>query len=108
MPRLVQVDVNENTKKYSTYFLEDASYMKIKTAQLGYTLPKNITDKAKINRAKIYLSGQNLFTKTKYKGNDPEVGLSQGSANGNNLIINVDYGTVPQPRVITIGLDLTF
>lgn len=78
----------------SSRFVESGSYLRLKNIQLGYTLPASITKKANINRARIYLSGSNLFTFTNYTGYDPEVGSG------------VDYGNYPQSRTITLGVNL--
>jgi hypothetical protein len=80
----------------STRFLEDASYFRLKNMQIGYTLPKEITKKAHIERCRFYVSATNLFTVTKYQGYDPEVGSG------------VDYGNYPQSRTWTFGLNLNF
>lgn len=58
----------------STYFIEDGSYMKLRTAELGYTVPKNIANRIYMQRMRLYVSGHNLFTlKSKdFTGPDPE------------------------------------
>ena len=80
----------------STRFLEDGSYFRLKNLQIGYTFPMKWTQKFRCSRLRIYATGTNLFTVTKYKGYDPEVG------NG------VDYGNYPQSRTFTFGLNVTF
>ncbi|MBR1631696.1 MAG: TonB-dependent receptor [Paludibacteraceae bacterium] len=80
----------------SSRFIEDASYLRLKNLQIGYTLPKNITQKAYIDRCRFYISASNLFTLTKYSGYDPEVGSG------------VDYGNYPQSRTFTFGVNLDF
>jgi TonB-linked SusC/RagA family outer membrane protein len=80
----------------STRFLEDGSYFRLKNLQIGYTFPLKWTQKFRCSRLRIYATGTNLFTVTKYKGYDPEVG------NG------VDYGNYPQSRTFTFGLNVTF
>ncbi len=80
----------------SSRFIEDASYFRLKNLQIGYTIPKQYTEKAHIQRARIYVSGSNLFTLTKYSGFDPEVGSG------------IDYGNYPQSRTWTFGLNLNF
>jgi TonB-linked SusC/RagA family outer membrane protein len=73
MPRAVSGDPNNNSRE-STRFLEDGGFLRVKNIQLGYTLPSSLTSKVKIQKARIYVSGQNLFTITNYSGQDPEVG----------------------------------
>jgi len=80
----------------STRFLEDGSYLRLKNVQIGYTLPKKITEKAFISRLRFYVTASNLFTITKYSGYDPEVGGG------------VDYGNYPQSRTFTFGLNANF
>ena len=80
----------------SSRFIEDASYFRLKNLQVGYTIPKKYTEKAHIQRARVYVSGSNLLTFTKYTGFDPEVGSG------------VDYGNYPQSRTWTFGMNLNF
>jgi hypothetical protein len=70
--------------------------MRIKTFQLGYTFPKILTDKWDLSRVSFYVSGDNLFTITKYNGYDPE--MSGG----------VDQGVYPKAKTVRIGLDVAF
>ena len=85
-----------SNKETSSRFVEDASYLRLKNVQIGYTIPKKYTQKAHIERCRFYVSGTNLFTITKYTGFDPEVGSG------------VDYGNYPQSRTWTFGLNLNF
>jgi TonB-linked SusC/RagA family outer membrane protein len=80
----------------STRFIEDGSYLRLKNLQIGYTLPKKITEKFYCSRLRVYMTASNLFTITKYSGYDPEVGSG------------VDYGNYPQSRTFTFGLNATF
>ncbi|WP_426489758.1 SusC/RagA family TonB-linked outer membrane protein [Hymenobacter sp. 102] len=99
VPRAVggdNADPNQNLR-VSTYFVEDGSYMRIKTLTLGYTLPKLLQDRIAAKQLRVYVSAQNLVTLTKYSGYDPEVG-SRG----------VDLGVYPQPRVFLAGLNIGF
>jgi TonB-linked SusC/RagA family outer membrane protein len=82
----------------SDLFVEDGAYLRLKVLQLGYTLPAALTQKALVNRLRIYVQGENLFTVTNYTGLDPEVGTRNG----------FDGGTYPQARILTIGANLTF
>ena len=90
-PALVAVD-NNNESRSSEFFIEDGSYIKLKTLTLGYTLPKKVVDKMKIDNVRVYFQAQNLFTLTNYTGADPE-GLGY---------------TYPQPRTYTFGLSVGF
>jgi hypothetical protein len=80
----------------------DGSYVRIRQLQLGYTLPKNVTDNLKISNLRIYFSLDDFFTFTKYPGVDPE-----GGNNGGNSI-GIDRGGYPIPRKALAGISLTF
>lgn len=83
-------------KENSSRFIEDGSYFRLKNIQIGYTLPKKVTEKFLCSRLRFYVTASNLFTVTKYSGYDPEVGSG------------VDYGNYPQSRTFTFGLNANF
>lgn len=88
----------------STRFVEDGSYLRLKTATLSYDFNKKWLDKIHLSRLQIYVTGQNLLTLTKYTGYDPEV-----NAYGQNAVAQgVDYGTYPQSKAIIFGLNVEF
>ncbi|MCU4175318.1 SusC/RagA family TonB-linked outer membrane protein [Carboxylicivirga sp. N1Y90] len=95
---------NTDNSRISTRFIEDASYMRIKTLTLSYDLPHKLLSKVKIGGIKVYATGENLFTFTNYSGFDPEVNAYGGS----NVYKGIDYGTYPQTRNIIFGLNVTF
>lgn len=104
LPRLSHVSTN-NTQN-STFWMKDASYVRLKNLQLGFDLPTNFLSKMKLSKAFIYVNGQNLFTKTNfYEGYDPEVNYNAGSNEGVSLGGGNYY---PQVKVYTFGLDLKF
>lgn len=83
-------------------WLEDASYMRLKTFELGYTVPLSYAERLGLSSLRLYLLGQNLWTKTGYLGVDPEV-----SSNGDNITrIGEDYGGLGQPRTIYFGINV--
>ena len=84
----------------SDLYVRDASYMRLKNISLGYTLPRHITQKAGIDRFRVYVRAENLITWTKYWGFDPEIGTSSTS-------MGVDYGVYPQARTWTIGFNVS-
>jgi TonB-dependent starch-binding outer membrane protein SusC len=96
--------VGGNGTAESSRYLEDASYTRLKTITLGYNLPKSITDKLKLSKLRVYATANNLLTFTKYTGWDPEVNTDylDGIAAGN------DFYAAPQPKTITVGLNLGF
>lgn len=94
-PRLTyNTGFNQNT--FSTFWLEDASYLRLKNVQLGYTLPKRMASKIRMEKARIYVSGDNLLTFTKFfKSYDPETPVSKG-------------GYYPQIKTVVFGIDILF
>jgi TonB-linked SusC/RagA family outer membrane protein len=88
-----------NTQACS-YYIEDGTYLRLKSLQLGYTLPQSIMSKVKIKSLRVYLQAVNLFTLTKYSGLDPEIG-------GNDLAFGIDYGNYPNAKQFIFGLSLT-
>jgi hypothetical protein len=95
---------HKNNLLLSNRFVEDGSYARLQTVSLGYNLPERIIRKAKMSAARIYILGQNLYTLTSYSGFDPEL----GSFNQNALYTNIDNGNYPNPRSITVGVNITF
>lgn len=90
-PRLLQYETTKNTQR-SDFYLENKAFLKIRNIQLGYTLPKNWTQKIDIERVRIYGSLENFFTFTKYKGFDPEVsGMRYPSMKEAVVGINVTF-----------------
>jgi len=104
MPRLNGNDKNDNNR-ISDRYIEDGSYLRLKTLQLGYTMPESISKKIHVSRLRVYVSGQNLFTITNYSGADPEIGQISST---NYLSRGVDIGTYPQARIFTGGINVTF
>jgi TonB-linked SusC/RagA family outer membrane protein len=101
-PRVSLTDPNQNAR-VSDRFVEDGSYLRLKTVQLGYSLPTAWLRRATIQKLRIYVTGQNLLTFTDYSGFDPEIGTVGGA-----LEIGIDRGFYPQPRMVLGGLNLTF
>lgn len=101
VPRLTATDANNNMR-VSDRFVEDGSYLRLRNAQVGYTLHNKIIEKVKLQKIRVYISGQNLLTFTNYSGLDPEVGQSTSLTRG------MDYGIYPQSMTITGGVNITF
>ncbi|MDB5134605.1 MAG: TonB dependent receptor [Mucilaginibacter sp.] len=96
-----------NNKMPSTRFLESGSYLKLKNVQLGYKLGKDALTSLGISSVRVYVSGQNLLTFTKYTGLDPE--QYNNSNNGNAVTaVGIDWGTYPSARTITVGVNANF
>ncbi|KMQ60036.1 hypothetical protein ACM46_17455 [Chryseobacterium angstadtii] len=103
----VAVFNNSNlTNKPSSRYLEDASYVKLRSLRLGYNFPASLTEKLKVRSAGIFIMGENLFTITKFSGVDPEVGAADPS-------VTTSYsGTAgaiyPNPRRFSVGFNFSF
>ena len=100
MPRAVLGDPNLNTRE-STRFLENGNFVRMRQLQLGYTFPKNWMKKIFIEKCRLYVSGENLFTITNYSGNDPEFSSSI-------LNTGIDSFVYPFTRSYVVGLQVTF
>lgn len=100
IPALSLTDDN-NEARFSTYYVENGSYMKMKYLKISYSLPKNIIRKIGATNLDVYGQVENVFTITKYKGLDPEILPGEYGA-------RIDNGAYPRPRTFTIGLNLQF
>jgi len=98
--RIDGTDPNGNLSKPSSWYIEDGSFFRIKNIELGFTIPQKLSSKVGISRFRLYVSGQNLLTFTKYTGLDPEIGLGTSTSSG------IDNGSYPQSKVYTIGLQV--
>lgn len=94
------------TSNPSSFYVESGSYLRVKTLQLGYTVPNQLINKAKISNLRFYVQAQNLFTVTKYSGGDPDLGLISG--NGTDQSIGIDLAGYPNPKQFILGLTLNF
>ncbi|WP_298709615.1 TonB-dependent receptor [uncultured Chitinophaga sp.] len=108
-PRLTIGTASVNNNANSTFWLENAAYARLKNAQIGYTLPASFTNKAKIQKMRIYLTGQNLFTVTGMKnGMDPELTEFNSTLNLNALSSSTSGRIYPVQKVWAVGLDINF
>ncbi len=103
IPRYNNLNINQNDR-LSTRFIEDGSYLRIQNLAIGYNFPQKWIKKLGMTQARIYFNVQNLYTFTKYKGFDPEIGAYNQSV----LMQNVDMGRYPTPRTYTVGVNLQF
>lgn len=107
IPRVTLDDPNNNIRP-SDYYIDNASFVRLKNLKVGYTMPQGITSKLKMDRIYFYLQGQNLFTISGYEGIDPEVGLQSYSSESRNLDMGVDRGIYPLARTFTLGVNVSF
>ena len=107
IPRFSKTDGADNKWAYSDRWLENGSYMRLKTLDIGYTLPKNLTKKVKLENVRIYTSMENLFTLTKYSGYTPDLGESTVAGVDYNVFSRgIDQGRYPLPRTISFGIQV--
>ena len=95
---------NTSNYRFSDRFVEDGSYLRIQSVSMGYTFPQKWVKKVGAQNLKLYCNLQNVYTFTKYKGYDPEI----GSSNQNVLLTGFDNYRYPSPRIYTLGLNVTF
>ncbi|MDR1116555.1 MAG: TonB-dependent receptor [Tannerella sp.] len=93
-PRVTPQPV-QNNRQYSSWWLQDAGYLRLKTVEIGYTIPQAVLSKAKLSAVRIYLSGQNMLTWSKLENFDPEMSQSNG-------------WYYPQQRVTSVGVNIHF
>jgi hypothetical protein len=99
VPRPLINDINNG--KFSDRFVESGSYVKLQNAQIGYSIPDSKLSRTKVIRSfRMYVSGLNLLTISKYKGYDPDF-ISDGLFNR-----GYDYGSFPNPRTVMVGVQL--
>ena len=88
---------------HDDYLVEDGSFVRGQNIMLGYTFPKSVVSKLRLQNLRIYASGQNVFCITKYSGYDPE-----STTYENTFAQGVDFFTYPKPRTFTFGVNLSF
>lgn len=93
-----------NVANLSSRYLEDGSFIRLRTITLGYNFPTNWISKWNISGIRAYVQATNLFTITKYNGLDPEV----NSQSNNQNTTGYDWATVPQPKTIQVGINVNF
>lgn len=100
-PRPTTIDPNNN-RRFSERWIEDGSFLRIRNVTLGYTFPARYANTLRMERLRVYVSGQNLHVFTNYSGYDPEVGSYRQNARASG----VDFGRYPSPRTIMFGVNM--
>jgi len=100
VPRM-SYDCTSGADVISSRFVEDGSFVRLGEVTLGYKLPDRLASSAKMNNARIYVSGRNLHTWTKYTGYNPDV---NSAGIGSNVVMGVDYYAYPLARTFTLGV----
>ena len=109
IPRVTLGDeANKNYSNFSDLYLENGSFLRLKSLNVGYDLKKGLLPALPFQSCRIYVSGTNLLTFTHYSGIDPEIGYGNTEADGNTWSSGIDLGYYPQPRTILVGLDVQF
>jgi hypothetical protein len=93
---------NTFNNRFSSRFVEDGSFLRLKNVALGYTLPRAMAARYKLQSVRIFASGTNLWTLTRYTGADPEVNTLDGST----LAQGIDFYTLPQVRTLMMGINI--
>ncbi len=105
-PNLARVNLNDaNNGLRSDRFVEDGSYLRLKTLKLEYSIPESLFSKIGISEFNIFIGADNLVTLTNYTGFDPEVGIGY---NNNPLDRGIDRARYPSPRTYFAGFHLNF
>jgi TonB-dependent starch-binding outer membrane protein SusC len=102
LPRLTSGS-NSNWQEISDIYIEDADFMKIQNVTIGYDL-KKVMKALPFGQARIYVTAQNLYTFTKYSGQDPEIGYGYDKS----WVSGIDLGFYPSPRTYLVGINLKF
>jgi TonB-dependent starch-binding outer membrane protein SusC len=96
------------TRRVSTRWIYDGSYIRVKNISLGYNLPQSVLNNLNLSKVRVYVSAQNIFTVTNYPGYDPEVNYNSGGSTNGNRNVGLDYGSYPNAKSYTVGLNIGF
>lgn len=99
-PRLSNDDPNQNFR-YSSYYIEDGSFIRLRNIQLGFKIPDSALDRMNLTNLRVFVTGENIFTVSSISGLDPDIG-------GTATLQGVDWGHYPLPRIFNIGFNLAF
>jgi TonB-linked SusC/RagA family outer membrane protein len=106
-PRLAFEDP-ANNRRISDRYVFDGDYLRLRNIEIGYSFGESLKEELGVERFRVYIQAQNLFTITGYQFFDPEVGLSADSPGNRDLEAGVDRGVYPQPRTFLIGANISF
>ncbi|WP_373331053.1 TonB-dependent receptor [Salmonirosea aquatica] len=96
------------SRRVSTRWIYDGSYVRLKNLALGYNFPTSVIKKLGMTKLRLYASAQNILTFTKYPGYDPEVNYASSGATDSNRNLGLDYGSYPNAKSYTVGLNIGF
>lgn len=103
-------DISDSfSRTSSSYYVEDGSFLRARTVELGYTMPDNMLSAVNMSNLRVFVQGQNLFTITGYRGIDPELSSVNISDSGqNDLWQGFDFGNYPSSRMFMVGVSAKF
>jgi TonB-dependent starch-binding outer membrane protein SusC len=110
-PTNTDTDVPANasrTKRITSRFVYDASYIRLKNISIGYSLNEKVISKIGVNKVRFYLSAQNLWTITNYPGADPESNYLNNTNARSNTNLGLEYGSYPNVKTFTFGFNIKF
>ena len=103
VPLAERHSTTNTSNRLASFYVEDASYLRLSNVTLGYSLPKNWVEKVKLENIRVYVSGDNLFCISPYRGYNPEI-----SYKSSNMEAGFDWGGYPLARIVTGGINITF
>lgn len=103
VPLAERHSTTNTSNRLASFYVEDASYLRLSNVTLGYSLPKNWVEKIKLENIRVYVSGDNLFCISPYRGYNPEI-----SYKSSNMEAGFDWGGYPLARIVTGGINITF
>ena len=106
LPRIAAADPGKSYSRFTSLYLESGNYFKVRTLQVGYTLPRSMLNKWGCQRLRVYALSENLFTITKYSGFDPELGVSPDAGGGAQY--GIDKGAYVPARSFIVGVNVGF
>ncbi|WP_163397399.1 SusC/RagA family TonB-linked outer membrane protein [Flavobacterium fluviatile] len=95
-------------KRITSRYVYDGSYIRLKNISFGYNLPTDFLSTTGIEKIRVYVSAQNLWTQTKYPGADPEVNYQNNNNVRSNTNLGLDYGSYPNVKTFTMGINFKF
>jgi len=101
-------DPDAQWQRFSTQYLEDGDFLRLKNVKLSYQLPTQLVDRVNLRSVEVYVQGRNLVTWTNYMGFDPEVSTNTSSQESLNTLQGEDFGTLGQARTYTFGINIGF
>lgn len=103
VPLAERHSTTNTSNRLASFYVEDASYLRLSNVTLGYTLPKDLVKKVRLSNVRIYVSGDNLFCISPYRGYNPEI-----SYKSSNMEAGFDWGGYPLSRIVSAGVNVTF